>query len=101
MRLPTDKQINRILDLLQSRGLDIAAIDIRVDGISISPKSDSGSACAAPVSIQLTAFVAAIERAGLLRRLVCAQMKQQPNATSVYIQQKRKPKLIMLPSGLM
>lgn len=36
MRLPTDKQIKRVIDLLRAEGVPIARIDILDRGVSIS-----------------------------------------------------------------
>ncbi len=35
MRLPTDKQINRILDLWKKRGLEIGGVDVTANGVSV------------------------------------------------------------------
>ncbi|HEY8604686.1 hypothetical protein [Tsuneonella suprasediminis] len=40
MRLPTDKQIKRVLDLLRAEGVPIARIDILDKGVSVSTITD-------------------------------------------------------------
>ncbi len=44
MRLPTEKQIKRILLIAKDTLGDIGAIDISVNGISVARKGESGSA---------------------------------------------------------
>lgn len=49
MRLPTDKQIKRVIDLMRAEGVPIARIDILDKGVSVStiaeePAAGNGSA---------------------------------------------------------
>lgn len=49
MRLPTDKQIKRVIDLMRAEGVPIARIDILDKGVSVStiaeePVAGNGSA---------------------------------------------------------
>lgn len=44
MRLPTDKQIKRVLDLLRAEGVPIARIDILDRGVSVSTIAEEPAA---------------------------------------------------------
>ena len=45
-RLPSDREITRVLNTLRRAGVKIGAVDIRVDGVTVHPPVESGGASA-------------------------------------------------------
>ena len=46
MRLPSDREIKRVINTLRDLGVQIGAVDIRSDGVTVHPPVESGGASA-------------------------------------------------------
>lgn len=45
-RLPSDREIKRVINTLRELGVVIGAVDIRTDGVTVHPPVESGGATA-------------------------------------------------------
>lgn len=45
-RLPSDREIRRVITTLRELGVAIGAVDIRADGVTVHPPVESGGASA-------------------------------------------------------
>jgi hypothetical protein len=45
-RLPSDREIKRVINTLRDLGVQIGAVDIRADGVTVHPPTESGGGSA-------------------------------------------------------